>query len=182
MSSADQPGTILSFEERTPDLGDGVFVAPGATVVGRVALASDVSIWYGAVLRGDEEEISIGASSNIQDNCVCHVDEGFPLTVGARVTVGHGVTLHGCTIGDDALIGMGAVVMNGATIGAGSLVAAGAVVPPGADVPPGSLVAGVPAKVRRDVTADEQAMIAEGPPGYVERAARHRRALAEQGQ
>lgn len=172
-------GRIITFEGRTPALGDAVFVAPGAVLIGRVTLDAEVSIWYGAVLRGDEEDIRVGAGSNIQDNSVCHVDEGFPLTVGARVTVGHSVTLHGCTVGDDALIGMGATVMNGAHVGAGSLVAAGALVTPGTRIPPGMLAAGVPAKPRREVSDEERQANAAGPPGYVRRAARHRRALGE---
>ncbi|WP_194819252.1 gamma carbonic anhydrase family protein [Nocardia sp. XZ_19_385] len=138
-----------------PEIDDTAWLAPNATVIGRVRLAAEVSIWYNAVLRGDLEDISVGAKTNIQDGCVLHADPGMPLTVGAGVSVGHNAILHGCTIGDDVLVGMGATVLNGAVIGAGSLIAANALIPEGAQIPPGSLVAGVPGKVRRELTEPE---------------------------
>ncbi|MFD9128403.1 gamma carbonic anhydrase family protein [Kitasatospora sp. NPDC059571] len=157
-----------------PAVDPGAFVAPGAVVVGAVTVAAGASVWYGAVLRGDAETITVGAGSNIQDNCTLHADPGFPLRLGERVSVGHNAVLHGCTVADDVLVGMGATVLNGARIGAGSLIAAGAVVTQGTEVPPGSLVAGVPAKVRRELTEDERAGIRANGEGYLLLAAAHR--------
>ncbi|MDH6117757.1 gamma carbonic anhydrase family protein [Kitasatospora sp. GAS204B] len=158
---------IIGVAGREPEVDPAAFVAPTAVVVGSVRLGPRSSVWYQAVLRGDAESIAVGADSNIQDNCTLHADPGFPLTVGERVTVGHNAVLHGCTVEDDVLVGMGARVLNGARIGAGSLVAAGAVVTQGTEVPPGSLVAGVPAKVRRPLTAEETAGIKANAAGYL---------------
>ncbi|WP_037604544.1 gamma carbonic anhydrase family protein [Streptacidiphilus rugosus] len=171
-----QPRTplIAAVAGRTPDVSDEAFVAVNATVLGAVTLAPGASVWYGAVLRGDCETITFGADSNVQDNCSAHADFGFPVTVGERVSVGHNAVLHGCTVEDDCLIGMGATVLNGAVIGAGSLVAAGALVTQGTQVPPGSLVAGVPAKVRRPLTDEEHAHIKLNAEWYVALAAQHR--------
>ena len=130
------------------------FVAPTAVVLGDVTLGSDASVWYHAVLRGDLAPIRIGAESNFQDGSIVHVDEGVPCIVGRRVGVGHRVILHGCTVEDECLIGMGSVVLNGVRVGTGSVVAAGAVIPEGVVIPPGSLVMGVPGRVVR--TVDEQ--------------------------
>jgi carbonic anhydrase/acetyltransferase-like protein (isoleucine patch superfamily) len=138
---------ILTVNDRTPDIAGSAFVAPGAIVAGDVELADGVNVWFGCVLRSEYERVTIGAETNIQDLSVVHADPGFPTVVGERVTVGHRVVLHGCTIEDDVLVGMGAVVMNGARIGARSVVGAGAVVTEGTQVPPDSLVVGVPAKV-----------------------------------
>lgn len=148
---------ILTFDDHQPAIDDTAWVASNATVVGNVTLRAGVGIFYGAVLRADMDSIVIGEGSNIQDNCALHVDPGHPLTIGRNVSVGHNATLHGCTIEDDVLIGMGAIVLNGAVIGAGSMVAAGALVTQGVVVPPGSLVAGVPGKVRRELTDEEKA-------------------------
>ncbi|WP_035844404.1 gamma carbonic anhydrase family protein [Kitasatospora azatica] len=150
-----------------PEVDPTAFVAPTAVVVGAVRLGPRASVWYQAVLRGDAGAISIGADSNIQDNCTVHADPGFDVEVGERVTVGHNAVLHGCLVEDDVLVGMGARVLNGARIGAGSLVAAGAVVPQGTQVPAGSLVAGVPAKVRRPLTPDELLGIKANAEGYL---------------
>ena len=139
-----------------PSLDPTSYVAPTAVLTGSVTLGPQASVWYGAVLRADNAPITIGERSNVQDGCVFHVDTGKPVTVGSGVSVGHRAVLHGCTVEDDALIGMGAVVLNGARIGAGSMVAAGAVVLQDTDVPPGSLVAGVPGKVRRALTDEER--------------------------
>lgn len=147
---------ITGIGGREPKIDGEAFVAPTASVIGDVTLEAGASVWYGAVLRGDVERISVGARSNIQDNCTLHADPGFPVTIGERVSVGHNAVVHGATVGDDCLIGMGATVLNGAVIGAGSLVAAQALVPQGMQVPPGSLVAGVPAKVRRELTEEEK--------------------------
>ncbi|MGX2998470.1 gamma carbonic anhydrase family protein [Streptomyces sp. JNUCC 64] len=159
---------------KEPEVDPGAFLAPTAVVVGEVTVGAGASVWYGAVLRGDCGPIVIGEGSNVQDNCMVHVDPGFPVTVGARVTIGHNAVVHGCVIEDDALIGMGATVLNGAVIGAGSLVAAQALVPQGMEVPPGSLVAGVPAKVRRPLTEEERAGIVRNGAMYTELARAHR--------
>ncbi|MFE6056835.1 gamma carbonic anhydrase family protein [Kitasatospora sp. NPDC056446] len=157
---------IAAVGGKVPAVDPGAFVAPNAVVVGDVTLGAGASVWYGAVLRGDAESISVGAGSNIQDNCTLHADPGFPLVVGERISVGHNAVLHGCTVEDDVLVGMNATVLNGARIGTGSLVAAGAVVPQGMVVPPGSLVAGVPARVRRELGEDERAGIKANGEGY----------------
>jgi carbonic anhydrase/acetyltransferase-like protein (isoleucine patch superfamily) len=130
------------------------FVAPDAVLIGRVAIAEEVSIWFNAVLRGDNEPITIGARANVQDGCVLHTDPGFPLVVGAGCTVGHAVILHGCTIGESCLIGMGATVQNGAKIGKNSLVGANALVTEGKEFPERSLIVGMPARLVR--TIDDQ--------------------------
>lgn len=168
---------LLAFGEHQPQLAGGAWAAPGSTLIGRVSLGADSNVWYGAVLRGDAADITVGARTNIQDGCVVHADPGFPAAIGADVTVGHRAVVHGCTVEDDTLIGMGAVVLNGAKVGRGSLVAAGAVVLEGAEIPPGSLVAGTPGKVRRELTSEEQQMIQASAKHYVELAAAHRLAL-----
>ncbi|KQX08509.1 hypothetical protein ASC59_08950 [Leifsonia sp. Root1293] len=160
-----------------PSIAATAFVAAGAVIVGDVSLSERSSVWYNAVLRADGAPIVLGAGSNLQDTVVCHVDAGFPLTIGANVSVGHGAVLHGCTVGDDSLIGMSATVLNGAVIGAGSLVAAGAVVLEGTEVPPGSLVAGVPAKVRRELTDDERQGIRTNAEHYLRHVGEHTAAL-----
>ena len=134
---------------KQPRLDPGVFVAPGAIVVGDVEIGPDSSVWYQAVIRGDTEAIRIGASTNIQDLTMVHADPGVPCTVGDRVTVGHRAILHGCTVEDGCLIGMGAILLNGARVGAGSVVGAGALLLENMEVPPGSLVVGSPARVLR---------------------------------
>jgi carbonic anhydrase/acetyltransferase-like protein (isoleucine patch superfamily) len=161
-----------------PQVAESAFVAPGAVLVGNVTLGDDASVWYNSVLRAEQEPITIGAGSNLQDNVSCHVDRGYPLILGTGVSVGHGAVLHGCTIEDNVLVGMAATVMNGAVIGTGSLVAAGAVVLEGTIVPPGSLVAGVPAKVRRELSDDEIAGIRHNAEAYLGHAALHKAALA----
>ncbi|WP_111720708.1 gamma carbonic anhydrase family protein [Homoserinimonas sp. OAct 916] len=167
---------ILSLETiPTPTIAQDAWVAPGAVVVGNVHLAAGASVWYNAVLRSDyPEPITIGEGSNLQDNVSCHVDSEFPLTLGRGISVGHGAVLHGCTVEDDVLIGMSATVLNGAVIGAGSLIAAGAVVLEGTQVPPRSLVAGVPGRVRRDVTDEELEHIRANAAGYLRLTALHR--------
>ncbi|SNS03872.1 Carbonic anhydrase or acetyltransferase, isoleucine patch superfamily [Geodermatophilus saharensis] len=160
---------IAQLEFGAPAIDDEAFVAPTAVVVGAVTMGPHSSIWYGAVARADHEVIEIGEGSNVQDGSTLHSDPGFPLVIGRGVTVGHRVVLHGARIGDDVLIGMGSVVMNGAVIGAGSIVAAGAVVTQGTEVPPGSLVAGVPATVRRQVTDDDLTHIRLNAASYTER-------------
>ncbi|MGY2128028.1 gamma carbonic anhydrase family protein [Blastococcus sp. SYSU DS0617] len=160
---------IGALDFGTPAIDDEAFVAPTAVVVGAVTMGPRSSIWYGAVARADAEVIEIGADSNIQDGCTLHSDPGFPLVVGERVSVGHRVVLHGARIDDDVLVGMGSVVMNGAHIGSGSIVAAGAVVTQGKVFPPRSLIAGVPAKVMREATEDDQLHIQYNAKAYSDR-------------
>ncbi|KAE8766181.1 gamma carbonic anhydrase family protein [Georgenia thermotolerans] len=166
----------LRFDDVEPVVDSQAWVAPGAVLVGKVTLAADASVFYHAVLRGDMDTIDIGRGSNIQDGCIVHTDPGHPVRVGENVSVGHRAVLHGCTVEDDCLIGMGSVVLNDARIGRGSLVAAGAVVPEGMEVPPGSLVAGVPAKVRHELSEDQRARMLENSATYVALKSRHREA------
>jgi carbonic anhydrase/acetyltransferase-like protein (isoleucine patch superfamily) len=176
--SAAAPSLVLGIDGHEPDLDPQAWAAPGSSLIGRVRLAAGASVWYGAVLRGDNETITVGANSNIQDGCVVHADPGFPATIGREVTVGHRAVLHGCTVADESLIGMGAVLLNGSTIGQGCLLAAGTVVLEGAEIPPGSLVAGIPGRVRRELTDDERAMLRTSAQSYTSNAARHRQALS----
>ena len=158
----------------TPRIDPTAFLAPTAVVLGDVTLGPRASVWYTSVLRGDMAPITVGADSNIQDGSVVHVDEGVPCRVGERVGVGHRVILHGCTVEDDSLIGMGSVLLNHVTIGRGSVVAAGAVIPEGMQVPPGSLVMGVPGRIVRAVDPALSARIAETWRHYVGQAEAHR--------
>lgn len=150
------------------------FIAPGAVVLGDVAMGPDSSIWYGCVARGDMAPITIGHSSNIQDLTMMHVDAGVPCTIGARVGVGHRVILHGCTVEDDCLVGMGAILLNHVKVGTGSVIGAGAVLPEGMEVPPGSLVLGVPGRIVRKVDAALRDRIEGTWRHYVAEARRHR--------
>ena len=160
---------IRSFRGINPRIAASAYVDPGAHVIGDVEIGERSSVWPCVVLRGDIEPIRVGADTNIQDGTVIHTDRGFPATIGDRVSVGHSVILHGCTIEEDSLIGMGATVLNGARIGRGAVVAAGSLVPEGVEVAPGMLVMGAPAKPRRPVTAEEKARFEKGVGGYVER-------------
>lgn len=169
---------IVPFRSIAPIIPESAWVAPTATLIGRVVLGERASVFYGALLRGDIDSITIGEETNLQDNVVMHVDRGVPANVGARVSVGHGAILHGCVVEDDCLIGMGATVLNGAVIGSGSLIAAGSVVLEGTVIPPRSLVAGVPAKVRRELSDDEFAKIVRNGQNYVRLSAEHRAELA----
>ncbi|KQY62565.1 MULTISPECIES: gamma carbonic anhydrase family protein [unclassified Nocardioides] len=146
---------LIALGDRAPVVPDSAWVAPDATLVGSVELSEGSSVFYGAVLRADNEPITIGPRSNVQDNCVFHVDKGKPVTLGEGVSVGHGAVIHGATIGNHVLVGMNATVMNGSVIGDEVLIAAGALVTEGMEIPPRTLVAGVPAKVRRELTAEE---------------------------
>jgi carbonic anhydrase/acetyltransferase-like protein (isoleucine patch superfamily) len=180
MTVADD-ASILSVAELSPSLDPSSFVAAGARVIGAVTLGPGASVWYNAVLRADSDSITVGAGSNLQDNVSVHVDAGRPVVIGENVSVGHNAVVHGCTIGDGSLIGMGSVILSGADIGAGSLVAGGAVVLEGTIVPPGSLVAGVPAKVRRELTDDEGTRLLGNADHYREHLARHSRATDARG-
>ncbi len=145
---------IYALDGLSPEIGADVWIAPTAAVIGRVVLAVAANIWFGAVLRGDQEEIWVGAGSNVQENSVLHTDTGYPLRIGANCTVGHKAMLHGCTIGDGTLIGMGATVLNGAKIGRGCLIGACALITEGKEIPDGSLVMGAPGRVIRLLDAE----------------------------
>lgn len=159
--------SLASYFQWRPTLGSGVYLAPGAQVIGRTILGDDASVWHNCVVRADVNEIRIGARSNVQDLSMLHVTELNALTIGANVSIGHGVVLHGCTIGDSCLIGMGAVVLDGAVIGANSVVAAGALVAPGKSFPPGSMIMGHPASAVRPLTAEERRRYGEHYRAYL---------------
>src|SRR5437763_11200218 len=160
---------LRSFRQSQPRLGARVFVAGNATVIGDVAVGDDASIWFGTVIRGDVHSIRIGARTNIQDNCTLHVNTGtHPVNIAEDVTVGHGVIAHGCTIERGALIGMGSRVLDGAVVGENALVGAGALVGEGMQVPPRTLVVGIPARVKRELTPDEIARLEQSWKHYVE--------------
>lgn len=170
-------GNLLPHGDASPEVAESAWVAPGAYVVGKVHLGEQSSVWYGAVLRGDTEPISVGARTNIQDGCVLHTDSGYPAVVGEGCVIGHKAIVHGCEIGDNCLVGMNVTVLNGAKIGAGSIVAAGAVVPEGREFPPHSLIVGIPAKRVGEVSEEQTWDIARGVRTYMERAAAHRASL-----
>jgi carbonic anhydrase/acetyltransferase-like protein (isoleucine patch superfamily) len=172
--------TLDGVAPELPD-GQGAWVAPGARLIGRVILGPEASVWFNAVLRGDNEPITVGAGSNIQDGCVCHTDMGSPLIVGADCTVGHMAILHGCIVGEGSLVGMGATVLNGARIGSGVLIGAGALVTEGKEIPDGVLVIGRPAKVVRELSAEEIAGLRRSASGYRANAARFRAGLRPVG-
>ena len=159
---------------KKPTIGEGVFVAPGAILIGDVRLGDHASVWFGAVLRGDNDVIAIGARSNIQDGTVVHVDPGVPVFIGEDVTVGHRAIIHGCRIEDRVIVGMGAVILNHAVIGSESIVGAGAVVPEGKVIPPRSLVLGVPGRVVRRLTDADVMRIRRNAQVYVEHAREYR--------
>jgi carbonic anhydrase/acetyltransferase-like protein (isoleucine patch superfamily) len=173
--------TLYSYEGIAPTLPDDndYWVAPNAQVMGKVIINSGVSVWFGVVARGDNEPITIGEGSNIQESTVMHTDMGFPLTIGRNCTIGHTAIVHGCTIGDNTLIGMGATVMNGTKVGKNCLVGAGALMPPGKEYPDGSLIVGSPAVVKRQLTAPEIAGLEEAAISYQKRMRQFREGLVE---
>jgi len=174
---------IYELHGRSPQFpADGqYFIAGSAEVIGDVRLGSNTSIWFGSVLRGDNELIAIGDNSNVQDNCTLHTDPGFPLTIGKNCSIGHNVILHGCTIDDGTLIGMGAIVMNGARIGKGCVVGAGAVIAEGKTFDDHSLVVGLPAKAIRTLVPEQSATMLGGAQRYVENGRRFRAGLKRIG-
>lgn len=174
-------GLIGSLPGAVPSVDKDAWIAPGAVVIGSVRIGAGANVWYGSVLRGDEDEIVIGAGCNIQDLCCFHVDPGEPAVLEDRVSVGHHATVHGAYVETGALIGIGAIVLGRARIGAGSLIAAGAVIPPGTTVPAGVLVAGVPGRVIRELTDADRESFATTASGYVERSGRHRGVRWEPG-
>lgn len=149
--------------------GTDFWIAPSADVIGRVILAANVSIWWQAVLRADNEPISIGENTNIQDGCVLHPDPGFPINIGANVSVGHMCMLHGCTVGDGSLVGIGSIVLNGATIGKNCLIGANSLIVEGKDIPDNSLVMGSPGKVVKEVSPEQRETLLRNADGYVKR-------------
>ncbi len=164
--------SVYSLDGITPDLADDVWIAPNAQVLGRVELAEGSSVWFGAVIRGDNDLIKIGARSNIQDNSVLHTDPGMPLTIGEGVIVGHQVMLHGCMIGDNSLIGIGATVLNGAKIGKNCIIGAHALITEGKEIPDGSMVVGAPGKVIKTISEAHIEMLKMNAHVYVENAKR----------
>lgn len=165
---------IYQLGNQIPQVADGVYIAPSADVIGSVSLGSRSSVWFGAVLRGDNDQISVGARSNIQDNTVIHVDAGVPVTIGDDVSVGHSVVIHGCTICDKVLIGNGAVVLDFAEIGENSLVGAHALVTERKRFPSRSLIIGSPAKVVRELTDEEVEQLSRNVESYLKKAERYR--------
>lgn len=165
--------SVIALGTRVPRIDAGAFVADGARIIGHVVMGESASVWYNAVLRADSAAIAVGARSNVQDNVSVHVDSAHPVVIGEDVSIGHNAVVHGCTIGDGSLVGMGAVVLSGAVVGAGCLIAGGAVVLGGMQVPDGSLVAGVPAKVRRPLSEDERRGLIENAAIYLEHTRTH---------
>lgn len=157
---------IYSLDGTAPVIGANVWIAPDANVIGKIELQDEASIWFGVTMRGDNEWITVGRGSNVQENCVLHTDMGFPLTIGANCTIGHKAMLHGCTIGDGSLIGMAATVLNGARIGRGCLIGAGALITEGKEIPDGSLVMGAPGKVVRQLDTAGQERLLKSAAGY----------------
>jgi carbonic anhydrase/acetyltransferase-like protein (isoleucine patch superfamily) len=174
---------IYELDGQAPELpGDGnCFIADSASVIGNVRLSNAVTIWFGAVLRGDNDLIEIGEGSNIQDNATCHVDPGFPLRIGRNCTIGHNAIVHGCTIEDDALIGMGSIVMNGARIGRGSVVGAGAIVTEGKEFPDYSLIIGAPARVIRTLDPAQVEKMGGAARSYIAKGPRYKTGLKKVG-
>ena len=172
---------IYELDGLTPQLGEGAWVADSAQVIGNVHLAEGASVWFGAVLRGDNEPMRVGRGSNIQDGSMVHSDPGFPMTLGENVTIGHQVMLHGCTVGDGSLIGIKSVVMNGAKIGRNCLVGAGSLVTEGKQFGEGQLILGSPAKAVRSLTEDGRTRNLHAAANYVERGQRYRKALKRLG-
>ncbi len=169
--------SLYALNNVSPTVADDAWVAPGCHLIGNVILAAKSSVWFGCTLRGDNEPITIGEGTNVQENCVMHTDMGFPLMVGAGCTVGHKAMLHGCTIGDNSLIGMGATVLNGAVIGANCLIGAGALITEGKKIPDGSLVMGSPGKVVRELDTNAMNALKASALHYQENAARFRDGL-----
>jgi carbonic anhydrase/acetyltransferase-like protein (isoleucine patch superfamily) len=167
-------------EQRVELIGEHHYVAHDATLVGAITLEADVNVWFKVVIRAENDTVRIGEASNVQDGSVLHVDPGFPLTLGKRVTIGHKVMLHGCSIGEGTLVGINSVVMNGARIGRGSLIGANTLIAEGKEIPDGVLVLGSPGKIVRELKPEERAFLLKIADGYVERSRRYRRELREQ--
>ena len=171
--------TLYALDGHAPQIADDTWIAPDANVIGKVVLEQAASIWFGCTLRGDNEVIHVGAGTNVQDHTVMHTDMGYPLTIGAGCTIGHKTMLHGCTLGENTLIGMGACVLNGARIGRDCLIGAGALITEGKEIPDGSLVMGAPGKVVRALDADAIAALRDGALHYRDNMRRYRAGLHE---
>ncbi len=171
--------TLYQLDGHVPDLHEDTWVAPDANLIGRVVLHAGASVWFGSTLRGDNEQITVGQGSNVQENCVFHTDMGFPLVIGTNCTIGHKVMLHGCIIGDNTLIGMGAIILNGATIGNNCLIGAGALITEGKDIPDGSLVMGSPGKVMRQLDQTAIAGLTDSAVHYQDNMRRYRAGLTQ---
>jgi carbonic anhydrase/acetyltransferase-like protein (isoleucine patch superfamily) len=171
--------TLYQLDGHVPDLHEDTWVAPDANLIGRVVLHAGASVWFGSTLRGDNEQITVGLGSNVQENCVFHTDMGFPLVIGTNCTIGHKVMLHGCIIGDNTLIGMGAIILNGATIGNNCLIGAGALITEGKDIPDGSLVMGSPGKVMRQLDQTAIAGLTDSAVHYQDNMRRYRAGLTQ---
>jgi carbonic anhydrase/acetyltransferase-like protein (isoleucine patch superfamily) len=168
---------IYALDDIAPEIAETAWIAKTAVLIGKIVVEDAASVWFGAVLRGDNEEIRVGSGSNIQENCVLHTDMGYPLTIGANCTIGHKAMLHGCTIGEGSLIGMGATVLNGAKIGKGCLIGAGALITEGKEIPDGSLVMGAPGKVVRQLDMAALARLIRSAESYQANARRHAKGL-----
>lgn len=168
---------IYLLDGIAPQIDPSAWVADTAVLIGKVTLEAEANIWFGAILRGDNEEIRIGHGSNVQENSVLHTDMGYPLTIGANCTIGHKAMLHGCSIGEGSLVGMGATILNGAKIGKGCLIGAGALITEGKEIPDGSLVMGTPGKVVRPLDAEAQARLLRSATGYQANARRFSKGL-----
>ncbi|MFD1344547.1 gamma carbonic anhydrase family protein [Litorisediminicola beolgyonensis] len=169
--------TLYSFEGHAPEVDESAWVAPDANLIGKVIIGARASVWFSATLRGDNEPITLGEGANLQENVVCHTDPGLPLTIGRGCTIGHKVMLHGCTIGDNTLIGMGATILNGAKIGSNCLIGAGALITEGKEIPDGSLVMGMPGKVVRMLDDAAIEGLRKSAQGYVDKARRFREGM-----
>ncbi len=169
----------IAYKDILPKIHSSAFIAPGAMIIGAVTIGEEASVWFNCVLRGDLEYIEVGERTNIQDGTVVHLDPGFPCVIGADVTIGHGAIVHGCTVGDGAMISMGATILTGAKIGDRAIIAAGAVVREGQEIPPDALAMGIPAQVRREVTEADLERVRLGREGYVARGQLMRQSLSE---
>ena len=171
---------LLKFKNKEPSISETSFVANSADIIGDVEIGEGSSVWFNATIRGDKDKIIVGKKSSIQDNCVIHTDPPFKVKIGDNVTIGHGAVLHGCTIGNNVLVGMNSTVLDGAEIGENCIIGANALVPPGKVISPNSVVTGVPGKVRRETTVEDVQMIAENAADYVKLATEYRTAKNEQ--
>ena len=169
----------IAYKDILPKIHPSAFIAPGAMIIGAVTIGEESSVWFNCVLRGDLEYIEVGERTNIQDGTVVHLDPGFPCLIGNDVTIGHGAIVHGCTVGDGAMISMGATILTGARIGERAIVAAGAVVREGQEIPPDTLAMGLPAQVKREVTPADLERVRLGREGYVARGQLMRKSLSE---
>jgi carbonic anhydrase/acetyltransferase-like protein (isoleucine patch superfamily) len=169
--------SLYKLDSRQPDIAPSSWIASSAQIIGDITIKSDASVWFNAVLRGDNENITLGEGSNVQDNCVLHTDMGYPLTIGKNCTIGHSAIVHGCTIGDSTLIGMGSVIMNGAVIGENCLIGANTLITEGTHIPDNSLVMGSPGKVKRALTPEDVSNVLRSALSYQANAQRYKTGL-----